>query len=43
MARRVKPKIKYKKNKKAPKAVAGAAMQAGVAGVQLISGAIQKR
>tara|TARA_R100001198_G_C5211559_1_gene196738 strand:+ start:52 stop:1203 length:1152 start_codon:yes stop_codon:yes gene_type:complete len=43
MARRIKPKIKYKKNKKAPKAMAGAAMQAGVAGVQLISGAIQKK
>ena len=43
MARRVKPKIKYKKNKKAPRAMAGAAMQAGVAGVQLISGAMQKR
>ena len=43
MARRIKPKIKYKKNKKTPKAMAGAAMQAGVAGVQMISGAIQKR
>ena len=43
MARRIKPKIKYKKNKKTPKAMAGAAMQAGVAGVQLISGAIQKK
>ena len=43
MARRIKPKIKYKKNKKTPKAMAGAAMQAGVAGVQMISGAMQKR
>ncbi len=42
MARRVKPKIKYNKNKKTPKAFIGAAT-AGLGAVKMISGAFQKR
>ena len=42
MARKIKPKIKYKKNKKTPKAFAGAAT-AAMGGIQLISGAVQKK
>ena len=43
MARRVKPKIKYKKNKKAPKAYVGAAVQAGLAIGKTVSGMVQRR
>lgn len=42
MARRVKPKIKYNKNKKTPKAFIGAAT-AGLGAIKMISGAVQKR
>ena len=42
MARRVKPKIKYNKNKKTPKAFVGA-LTAGLGAVKMISGAAQKR
>lgn len=42
MARRVKPKIKYKKNKKTPKAFVGAAML-GLGAAKMITGAVQKR
>jgi len=43
MARRVKPKIKYKKNKKAPKAYVGAAVQAALAIGKTVSGIVQRR
>ena len=43
MARRVKPSIKYKKNKKTSKAYVGAAVQAGLAIGKTISGIAQKR
>ena len=44
MARRVKPKIKYKNNKKAPKALPGALIAQGVlGGIKALSGRAQRR
>jgi hypothetical protein len=42
MAKRIKPKISYKKNKKVPKAFVGA-LTAGLGAVKMISGARQRR
>mgnify|MGYP003676801991 CR=1 FL=1 len=42
MAKRIKPKISYKKNKKVPKAFVGA-LTAGLGAVKMLSGAAQKR
>ena len=42
MARRVKPKIKYKKNKNTPKAIVGA-LTMGLGAAKFVTGAVQKR
>ena len=42
MARKIKAKVSYSKNKKAPKAFVGAALTAGLGAAKMISGAVQK-
>ncbi len=43
MARKIKAKVSYSKNKKVPKAFVGAALQAGLGAAKMISGGIQKK
>ena len=43
MARKIKAKVSYSKKKKAPKAVVGAALTAGLGVAKMIGGAVQRR